>query len=131
MSFRAYLTVMSLATVLALSTFGLVVFRVDPETSGFFGHALLYTSLFFSFVGLFSIVGLTIRIFWRREEAVSRLAAVSFRQAVIVGVLADFSLFLFRRQMLVWWNTILLAAAATLVEFFFISLKNKADNKQH
>ncbi len=129
MSLRAYLTVMSLATALALSTFALVVFRVDPNTTGFFGHALLYVSLFFSVVGLFSLFGLIIRIIFHRDEIVSRLAAASFRQAIIVGVLAVVSLFLFKKEMLVWWNGIMLAAAATLVEFFFISLKQKTEVK--
>jgi hypothetical protein len=127
MSLRAYLIVMSLATVLAVSTLALVVFRVDPETAGFFGHALLYIALFFSVVGLFSLFGLVIRIIFRRDEIVSRLAAASFRQAIIIGCLAVFSLFLYKKEMLVWWNGIMLAAAATLVEFFFISIKQKSE----
>ena len=129
MSLRAYLIVMSLATVVALSTFALVIFRVDPETAGFFGHSLLYISLFFSVVGLFSLLGLVARIVFHRDEIVSRLAAASFRQAVIIGVLAILSLFLYKKEMLVWWNGILLAAAATLVEFFFVSMKQKSEIK--
>jgi hypothetical protein len=130
MSLRAYLIVMSMATVLALSTFALVIFRVDPETAGFFGHSLLYISLFFSVVGLFSLLGLVIRIVFRHDEIVSRLAAASFRQAIIIGLLAVFSLLLYKKEILVWWNGILLAAAATLVEFFFISLNQKSDSKK-
>jgi hypothetical protein len=129
MSLRAYLVVMSMATVLALSTLALVIFRVDPETVGIFGHTLLYVSLFFSVVGLFSLLGLTLRIVFHRDEIVSRLAAASFRQAIIVSVLVVLSLYLYKKEMFVWWNGILLAAAATLIEFFFISINQKTEIK--
>ena len=129
MSLRVYLIVMSLATVLALSTLALVIFRVDPETAGVFGHTLLYVSLFFSVIGFISLLGLTLRIVFHRDEIVSRLAATSFRQAIIVSVLVVLSLFLYKKEMFVWWNGILLAAAATLIEFFFISIKQKTEIK--
>ncbi len=129
MSLRAYLTVMSLATVLALSTLALVVFRVDPETSGAFGHTLFYVSLFFSAVGAFSLVGLIVRIIAKSDEIVSRLAIASFRQSLIIGVLVVLALMLYRGQMLVWWNALILVAAATLVEFFFVSLKQKSEKR--
>jgi hypothetical protein len=131
MSLRAYLTVMSLATVLALSTLALIIFRVDPDASGAFGHSLFYVSLFFSVVGAFSLLGLLVRIAVRADEIVSRLAFASFRQSLIVAALAVLALVLYKNQMLVWWNAIILAAAATLVEFFIISLKQKNEKHQN
>jgi hypothetical protein len=127
MSLRAYLTVMSLATVLALATLALVIFRVDPEASGSYGHALFYVTLFFTIVGLFSLFGLLVRIAFHHDAIISKLASASFRQSVIIAALAAFSLFLYKQGTLVWWNGVVLAAAATITEFFFLSLNQKTE----
>lgn len=129
MSLRAYLTIMGFGTIVAAATFFLVLFRVDPATAGTLGFVLFYLSLFFAVTGAVSIVGFLIRVLMHREEMLSRLVGLSFRQAVLLAALAVGALALHARDLLSWWNSVLLVAAVTIVEFFFISLEKKPVNR--
>ena len=126
MSLRAYLAVMGFGTILAGATFFLVLFRVDPATAGWLGFALFYFSLALTLSGAVSIVGFVVRVAMHRDEVLSRLVGVSFRQAVLLSALAVVALILRSRDLLSWWNSILLIVVATIVEFIFISLGRKS-----
>ncbi len=125
MSLRAYLAVMGFGTLLAGATFFLVLFRVDPGTAGTLGFALFYLSMFLTVAGAVSIVGFLVRVLMHRDEMLSRLVALSFRQAVLLSALAIGALALHSHKLLSWWNSLLLIAAMTIVEFLFISLERK------
>jgi len=125
MSLRAYLIVMGLATVVAASTFFLVLFRVDPGTAGTFGFVLFYASLFMTVVGVLSMVGFTARVFMHRTELLSRLVYVAFRQSVLFALLITGSLLLRSAHLLTWWNSLIFIIVLSLVEFFFLSLEKK------
>jgi hypothetical protein len=120
---------MGFGTIVASATFFLVLFRVDPATAGALGFTLFYLSLFFAVAGAVSIVGFLIRVLMHREEMLSRLVGLSFRQAVLLSALAVGALALHARDLLSWWNSVLLVAAVTIVEFFFISLEKKPLNR--
>jgi hypothetical protein len=125
MSLRAYLAVMGFGTVLAGATFSLVLFRIDPATAGWLGFMLFYLSLAFTIAGAVSIFGFVVRVAIHRDEMLSRLVSLSFRQAVLLSAVVVVALILHSRQLLSWWNSALLIAAATIVEFIFISLERK------
>ncbi len=125
MSLRVYLTLMSFGTVVAGATFCLVLYRVDPATAGALGFCLFYLSLFFAICGLVSILGFVARVFMHRDEMLSRLVGLSFRQAVLLSALAVGGLALHAHGLLSWWNSLFLIAAVTVVEFIFISLEKR------
>jgi len=125
MSLRAYLCVMGFGVVLAGATFFLVLFRVDPATAGWLGLALFYFSLFLTLAGAVSIIGFVVRVLLHRDEMLSRLVGLSFRQAVLLSALAVGALMLRSRNLLSWWNSIFIILAVTVVEFIFISLEKK------
>jgi len=128
MSLRAYLAVMGFGTILAGATFFLVLFRVDPQTAGWLGFVLLYLSLGLALAGAVSIVGFVVRVAAHRDEMLSRLVTLSFRQAVLLSAVAVGSLILRSHDLLSWWNSALLIIVATIVEFIFISLEKKSVN---
>ncbi len=125
MSLRAYLAFMGFGTILAAATFFLVLFRVDPGAAGWLGFTLFYLSLGLALSGAVSIIGFLIRVVTHRDEMLSHLVALSFRQAVLLSALAVAALILHSRNLLSWWNSILLVVVATIVEFIFISLEHK------
>jgi hypothetical protein len=125
MSLRAYLTLMAFGTIVAAATFFLVLFRVDPAAAGVLGFALFYLSLFFVICGLISIFAFLARVALHREEMLSRLVGLSFRQAVLFSLLIVGALALHAYKLLSWWNSLLLVAAVTVVEFIFISLEKR------
>jgi len=116
---------MGFGTVLAGATFFLVLFRVDPATAGALGFSLFYLSLGLTLCGAVSIVGFLVRVLMHREEMLSRLVGLSFRQAVLLAALAVGGLALHARDLLSWWNSILLVVVATIIEFIFLSLERK------
>jgi hypothetical protein len=128
MSLRVYLTIMGFGTIVAAATFFLVLFRVDPSSAGTLGFVLFYLSLFLAVAGAVSIVGFVVRVFMHRDEMLSRLVGLSFRQAVLLAAIAVGALALHARGLLSWWNSLILVAAITIVEFFFISLEKKPIN---
>lgn len=125
MSLRAYLALMGFGTLVAAATFFLVLFRVDPGNAGLLGFSLFYLSMFLAIAGAVSILGFVIRVLSHQGEMLSRLVALSFRQAVLLSALAVAALALHSHGLLSWWNSVLLVAAVTVIEFFFISLERK------
>ena len=89
------------------------------------GFTLFYLSLGLTLAGVISIVGFVLRVAIHRDEMLSRLVGLSFRQAVLLSALAVIALILRSRDLLSWWNSILLIVSATIVEFIFISLGRK------
>lgn len=128
MSLRAYLAVMGFATLLAATTFFIVLFRVDPSTTGALGFSLFYLSLFLTLCGAVSIIGFLARVVMHREEVLSRLVGLSFRQAVLLSALASGALALHARSLLNWLTSVLLVVAITVIEFLFISLEKRPTN---
>jgi len=130
MSLRAYLTLMAFGTIVAAATFFLVIYRVDPAAAGALGFTLLYLSLFFTVCGLVSILAFLVRIAVHRDEMLSRLVGLSFRQAVLFSALIVGALALHAHALLSWWNSLLMVAAVTVIEFIFISLERKPNVSQ-
>lgn len=126
MSLRAYLAIMGFGTLTAAATFFLVLFSVDPITAGILGFSLFYFSLFLAVAGAVSILGFIVRVLSHRDEILSRLVLLSFRQAVMLAALTVGALALHSQGLLSWWNSILLVAAVTITEFFFVSLERKS-----
>jgi hypothetical protein len=116
---------MVFATVLAAATFFLVLFQTDPATAGVFGFSLFYLSLGFALCGVVSIAGFLVRVLLHRDEILSRLVGLSFRQAVLLCTLAVIALMLHARDLLSWWNSALLVIVVTIIEFIFISIEKK------
>src|SRR5512135_355638 len=98
MSLRTYLSVMGFGVVLAAATFFLVVFRTEPASAGWLGFTLLYLSLFLTLVGAVSIIGFVVRVLMHRDEMLSKLVTLSFRQAVLLSVIAVGALMLHSRS---------------------------------
>jgi len=125
MSLRAYLTLMVFGTVIAVATFFLVLYRVDPVTAGVPGFGFFYLSLFFAICGLVSIFGFLARVVLHHEELLSRMVWLSFRQAVFLATLALVALALHAHGLLFWWNSLLLVAVGTVAEFIFITIERR------
>ena len=124
MTLRQYFFWMILATALCWLGWLSVVWMVDPAEAGVLGLFLFYAALSLALIGSFSVVGLGLRALARRQEPVSRHAATSFRQSVLLTGLMAGSLALQSRSLLTWWNLLLFVATMTVLEFFLISFRS-------
>ena len=123
MTLRQYLFLMLITTLLCWLGWFSVVSSIDPAMSGSLGYVLFYSALSMALIGSFSMVGLFLRSLLRKEAPVSRHAAISFRQALLLTALMIGSLFLRSRSLLNWWNLLLFVSTLTAMEFFLISMR--------
>ncbi len=124
MTLRQYLFWMLVSTALCWMGWFSVVGAVDPVEAGWFGQAIFYSALSLSLVGTFSVIGLAARSFFRRHEPISRHAATSFRQGLLLTTFVIGSLVLQAHALLAWWNLLLFLATLTVAEFFLISFRS-------
>lgn len=124
MTLRQYFFWMILTTALCWFGWWSVVMMVDPSQAGPLGFFLFYAVLVLALIGTFSVIGLGIRALTHRQEPVSRHAATSFRQSVLLTGLVAGSLALQARSLLTWWNLLLFIATLTVLEFFLISFRS-------
>jgi hypothetical protein len=131
MSLRAYLVLMILATFACFFSFTIAVMMIDPNTTNWVGFILFYFSLFFSLMGLMSILGFVLRFIFLRKELESHLVLVAFRQAFLVSFLVVAVLFLLARGLFSWLNLLLIIIVFSALEFFLLSYETSSANLQN
>ncbi|MEK7545701.1 MAG: hypothetical protein AAB554_01325 [Patescibacteria group bacterium] len=125
MTLRQYFIWMIVATALCWLGWLSVIWMIDPAEAGLLGFFLFYAALCLALIGTFSVAGLGFRALARRQEPVSRHAATSFRQGVLLTVLMAGSLAMQSRSLLTWWNLMLFIITVTVLEFFLISFRSR------
>lgn len=112
---------MIFATVFCWIAWGLILLYVNPGEAGIVGLAGFYVSLFFSLVGTFTLLGLTLRIWFSHNEVLFAHVGVSFRQAILLAVVSVGCMLLQQFQVLNWWDGALFAISVALLEFYFMT----------
>lgn len=121
MTLRAYLIIMSIATLACWGAFVFVLNTINPFATNWVGFLLFYISLFLSLMGTISIVGFLIRFACLKHELAFRAVKAAFRQSFLFAFLIVAVLFLSSRDLLTWLNLLLLVAGLSLIEYFLIS----------
>jgi hypothetical protein len=125
MTLRQYLILMTISAVFCWMIWGFVIYFVDPTVAGIMGFIFFYLSLFLSLVGTLSVLGLLLRKKFGKEEFIFKTVTISFRQAILLGLMIIGALILKSQKLLTWWNIIFLILALIIMEFFFISYSKK------
>ncbi|MCD6149729.1 hypothetical protein J7J13_03025 [bacterium] len=121
MTLKSYLWGMRISAALSVAAWSAVVYNINPEEAGIVGQILFYLSLFLALAGIF-ILFLT----WSRrkisgnERAFAHLG-MSFRQGVLLSVLANTLLAFQSFRILTWWDGLLLVAGIFIIELYFLS----------
>jgi hypothetical protein len=121
MTLKSYAWGMRFLTLISLSALGLVIFYVNPDTSGIYGKVIFYFILFFSLSGGINLFLILVRKKIMGGENALATMGLSFRQAVLLSLLAICLLMLQSARVLVWWDGLLAVAAIFLVELYFLS----------
>lgn len=127
MSFRQYVLLMLLSTVLAWAAWVFVVTNVQPGVSGLTGLALFYTTLLVSLIGTLTLIDLAVRLILSRGKGRGlefRDVRISFRHAVLFAIISVLALLLSSNGLLVWWSCLLLIGAAIAVEALVLVLQS-------
>ena len=121
MGIRFYIWATRFLTFVFLVAFVFVITYIDPEISGIWGKIIFYASFFLAVSGLLNLFLLFVRRKMMDEEMAAANAALSFRQGVLLAMLAIGLLILQSFRMLVWWDGLLVAAGIFLIELYFLS----------
>ena len=114
--------------VFCWAAFLVVIFKIDPFSSGFIGLFSFYLILFLAFMGTLSLIGFFIRSIFLKKTVLFRHIGISLRQAIMFSVLIVVSLMLQANKLFTWWNAILLILSLTLMEFFFLAREGRREN---
>ncbi len=121
MTLKTYLNLMSLATFFAAASCFLVIYYIDPTESGIMGLGLFYATLFFTLVGVFTVVGFSLRKHFLNNELLFSLIGLSFRQAIWIALIIIGLLIMQGARILNWWDAALLIASISLLEAYFLA----------
>jgi hypothetical protein len=123
MTLKSYLWGMRIIALVSLAALAVVVFCVDPDTSGTIGKSIFYFVLFFAFSGILNLF----LIFSRRKimggETALATIGLSFRQSILLSLLVVGLMIFQSFRILVWWDGLLLAAGIFIIELYFLSRK--------
>jgi hypothetical protein len=125
MSLNKYIVFMVLITIVCWLSWAVVLYNIDPFTAGFLGFIFFYSTLFFSLVTTFSVVGLLFRRLFVRYIEPAKQVITALRQGILLSFLVISSLILLSFDLLTWWDSALLVVFLAAVEFFFWSYQYK------
>ncbi len=124
---KKFLLFISVMTGCSLVAFFIVLLRLDPclvpaengcADPSVLALWLFFLSVFFSLVGVFTLVG----FFFRRQmqgEFFYDQMGVSLRQGVLLSLTAVLCLLFFLYGVLTWWSGFLLLTIIVLIELYF------------
>lgn len=124
MTLRQYLTIMTAGTILCWISWILVLFNVDPFTSGVSGFLFFYLTLFLALLGTVSIISYVVRSYV--SDALTpmfRHVKKSFRDGAFGASAAILALSLMSTGLLRLWNLGLFAVIVLFVILFIVSAR--------
>lgn len=111
---------MIVSTILALLSWGAVIFVVNPEGATYFEWALFLLLLLLSLSGVCSITILLLRrIIGGVNHSIARIGT-SVRQGFFLALFLLLALFLFRAGWFAWWSVLFVFGFLFLIELFFL-----------
>lgn len=115
---------MALATLLGLVSCIFVMINVDPFRSGGMAFLFFYASLFFSLVGIFSLIlFFTHRRISKLPLPMFRHVQKAFRESIFVSLFITSTLYLQGKNWLTIWNGTILLLLFILYISFSLSIK--------
>ena len=117
---KGYLWILRIFSLLTLIILGFIVIYVDPEKEAW-SKGVLYVVLFIFFTLLFNLMFLRLRMRHMQGVLATKNVSLSFRQGMLLSILAVSLLALQSFRMLVWWDGLLVAGGIFLIEFYFLS----------
>ncbi len=120
---KSYLWIMRIVSFLSLSFLIFIVTEIDPQ-KGLWGKLLFYIASFIFLFGVFNLFLLRLRKRFMHGEMVYENIILSFRQGLLLAMLAILLLVFQGLRILAWWDGALIVAGIFLIELYFLSRKN-------
>jgi len=113
---------MATGTIMCWVAWFFILLNIAPEQAGLVGFVFFYVSLFLGVVGLFSVIGLTLKKQKSdKDDIIFRQVKRTFKQGILFGSFVVLALLLLQFNLLFWWNAILLALLYIVLEGAIVS----------
>ncbi len=120
MTLRAYLSLMTAATLICWLAFVFIIFMVNPEVTNWIGFLLFYLSLFMALVGTGAVAGFLVRFVGLKRKLAFHSVREAFRQSFLFSFLVVAVLILLSQNLFGWLNLLLLIIGLSVLEFFLV-----------
>lgn len=132
LTLRAYLGYLFGLFIISLVAFLTVVWTVEPTQSTGLTIILFYLTLTGGLASFFAVIGVWLRRWGKKNEALPAQVRVAFRQGLLLALVIVSALLLQRADLYSWWNMILLVALATVIESLFLAkrVERRADLRE-
>lgn len=121
MTFRDYIIVMIVASSAAWLGWFVVLYSVDPVSTGMYGYVFFYLTLSVALMGTISLMGVGIRKVLKPKEIISRHVGHAFRQSILFTALVIAALLLLPHGLFHWWTMGLVMLTIACIELALIS----------
>lgn len=126
MSFRNFLIFMGIVCVGAWIAWLVLIYAIDPTTTGRIGFFLFFLTLSVSLLSTLTLAGTCFRVWFYKDELIFKHVTRSLRQAFLLTALFVSCLFLAGRGLLVWWVLVLLVVIIAFLELVFLGSNEKS-----
>lgn len=120
-SYKQYLWTIGLTALVSWAAWGMVIAKLDPYESTSLALGLFFISLFFAFIGSFTVIGFGLRRWIGKNEIYYHHLSVSLRQGLLLSLCTLLCIGFLMLGVLKWWNGLLVVTMAVLVEMYITS----------
>jgi len=130
MTVRTFLLGSVVAILISWAVWLLVLFWMNPLTTGTLGFVLFFLTLFLVIASSTALVGYGLRRLVAGSQLPTYSVRYSLRQSVLLGLLVNVNLLLQLTRLLRWWLVLIIIAVFISIEFFFLSYDQSIIRRQ-
>lgn len=124
MNLRQYILIFIFGTLIAWSSWVIVLFNIDPVSSGFPALVIFYVTLFASLMGLFTTLSTVIRAYRFKERELEDIIIISLRQSLMLTILLEGTLILLSVEKLNYLSIGIIISVLATLEFIALTFKH-------
>ena len=121
MTVRTYLFGSTLATLIGIGSWLLVINFLDPNTAGILGYILFFLSLFIAITSATGLIGYGLRRFITAQQLPAYNVRTSLRQSLLLSTFVIAILVLQLLQLYRWWLAVIFSILILSIELLFLN----------
>lgn len=125
MTLKSYLWGIRTVNLFSLIALAIVIYFIDPLSSGLVGISLFYLILFIVLSGIFNLILIWFRKMSLGQEVALSTLSLSFRQGILMAILMIILLIIQSQRILFWWSGLLSIAGVFLLELWLLSKESE------
>ena len=123
MKIQMYLFLIFIVTLVALGTWLLILFNINPYDTDLLSIASFFASMYLWISGLLTLISFYLKIKLSNREIIYNHLPISIRQASLISLAFITVLIISSLGIFTWWSGILIVISILILELFFRTKK--------